>query len=240
MKQSTYKLFSLARPGIEGAKRNWPAMLLLQLIALLLVLGYYNIDSVRRGFDVLADWKASSGLLGAAGLTVLAGVIFPKLARLAVGKSATDSRFGLVHELAFLTALFAINGVLVEVFYGLLGRIYGTANTWSVILPKVLTDMLVFTPMIALPYVAFCFTLRDHDYRPGPALGEVGVAWYMRRVMTLQIPGWMYWAPMVSLIYSLPQNLQFMLFAFAMAAWSLVMVFIGDSTHQKKQVTPSN
>ncbi|MEL7237693.1 MAG: hypothetical protein AAGK78_02435 [Planctomycetota bacterium] len=233
MAQSTHNLLSLARPGIEGVKRNWPAMLLLQFVALLLVLGYYFVPAMTRGFDRLAIWKQSTGLLGVAALTVLAGVAFPKIARLAVGKPATDSRFGLTHELVFLTVLFAINGVMVEFFYRGLGLLYGTENTWSVIVPKVLTDMFFFTPMIALPYIALCFTVRDHGYRLGPSLREVGPAWYMRRVMTLQIPGWCYWAPIVTLVYSLPSSLQFMLFAFAMAAWSLVMVFIGDSVQDK-------
>jgi hypothetical protein len=42
------------------------------------------------------------------------------------------------------------------------------------------------------------------------------------------LPNWLFWIPMVSIIYALPVPLQFLLFVPALAAWSLIMVFIAE------------
>jgi hypothetical protein len=44
--------------------------------------------------------------------------------------------------------------------------------------------------------------------------------------MAILIPNWLFWIPMVSIIYALPVPLQFLLFIPALAAWSLIVVFI--------------
>ena len=46
--------------------------------------------------------------------------------------------------------------------------------------------------------------------------------------MPLLIPGWAFWIPMTLMIYSLPGELQFCMFSLALAAWSLIMIFVAD------------
>ena len=225
----------LIRPGVDGVRRNWPAMLGIQGVALLLVLGYFFVPPVTRFCAWLSDVRGATGYAGAAVATVVAGVFIPMLAR-RLARIARQSRVGLREEIVFLSVLFALNGVLVDGFYRLLADWFGTGNAWANVLPKVAVDMLGFTPFVALPAIALAFTLRDHRYRPGPTLREVGWRWYVRRVVTLMLPGWCYWTPMVLMIYSLPTPLQFVLFTFAMAAWSLVMVFIGEAGREPQQV----
>ena len=220
----------LIQPGIEAVKKNWAVMLILQAVALLLVIGYYHVPIVTSICTRLSEIRTATGYLGAAVATAVAGVALPKLVRLLLRQPLAEPGQTLVGEAVFLSTLFGINGVMVDAFYRLLAVWFGDGTGLAQVLPKVAMDQLVFTPVLALPFIAGCFTLRDHGYRFGPALRELGVAWYFKRVVALMLPGWCYWTPMVMLIYSLPGPLQFVLFAFAIAAWSVVMVFIGEST----------
>ena len=70
------------------------------------------------------------------------------------------------------------------------------------------------------------------EIRPSPA------GWYAGWVVTLMLPGWCFWGPMVLLIYSLPGELQIVLWGGAMAAWSLVMVFIGRGDSPEVRPVP--
>jgi hypothetical protein len=49
-------------------------------------------------------------------------------------------------------------------------------------------------------------------------------------VLPLLLPSWCFWIPMVSIIYALPVPLQFLLFVFALGAWSLIMVSIASGS----------
>jgi hypothetical protein len=60
-----------------------------------------------------------------------------------------------------------------------------------------------------------------------PALGRGFIA---GRVMPLLVPCWCFWIPIVAIVYALPGPLQFLMFAFALAAWSLIMVFIASDS----------
>ena len=229
-------LLALARPGIEGIQRNWGVMVILQVVALLCVIGFYHVPVVTRACATLSDVRQAGGLLGAAIATAVAGLVLPKLVRLLLRQPLGESDVGLAHELMFLFALFAINGVMVDVFYRLLAVWFGDDGQVATVAKKVLVDQLVFTPVVSLPFIALCFTIRDHRYAIGKVIRELGARWYLRRVVTLMLPGWCYWTPMVTLIYSLPGPLQFVLFSLAMAAWSVVMVFIGESARQRQGV----
>ena len=49
---------------------------------------------------------------------------------------------------------------------------------------------------------------------------------FARRYFPLLITCWSFWIPVLLAVYALPLNLQYMLFLFTQAAWSLLLVHI--------------
>ena len=58
---------------------------------------------------------------------------------------------------------------------------------------------------------------------PVKTISQMRGPWYLRDVAPLLVTGWAFWLPMVLLVYTLPSPLQFLLFCFALAGWSLLM-----------------
>ena len=220
-------LRALAAPGIAAVRQNWRPFVAIQLAALLLVLLYFFVPAVTRFCGRVAGWREAGGVWAAMLATALAGAILPELARLLTRRGWRLDREKL-NDLAFLLPVFAVNGLIVDGLYRLLGLVVGHGNDWPTVLAKAALDQFVFTPLLALPLTALVFSWRRLRFSATATLRELGPRWYARRVLTLQLPGWCFWGPMVVLIYSLPGPLQFVLFVLAMAAWSLVLVFIGS------------
>jgi hypothetical protein len=77
-------------------------------------------------------------------------------------------------------------------------------------------------------YWAVVYRWKWHRFRLLPLMREVGVRWYLRHVGPLLVTSWCFWIPMVLMVYLMPQQLQFALFCLALAAWSLLMVFVAN------------
>ncbi len=239
MSSTSINLRDLLRPGVAGVRANWRPFILLQLAALAVVVGYYQIDAIQNVLDALGRLRDRSGYLFAAVSSAFAGAVLPEVAKLIV-----QPQFKLrerAEEVTFLLVLFFFNGMLVDALYRTLATIFGSGTDFGTAVMKMLADMLVFTPFIALPLVMFCFAVRRHGYRLVAAVREIAatgpVRWYLKRVVPLLLPNWAFWTPMVLLIYSMPAGLQIATFAGALSAWSLVMVFIGNAEPEDVAVT---
>ena len=230
-------LRTLAAPGVAAVRHHWRPFVAIQAVALLLVLLYFRVPAVTSFCARLAHLRVQGGYAAAMLATAFAGAILPELAKAVTQRGWRPDRRTLA-DLAFLLPVFALNGLLVDAFYRLLARLFGGGNDWSTVLLKAATDQLLFTPFIALPLVATLFTLRRLHFDAAATGRELNRVWYGRRVVPLLLPCWAFWGPMVLLIYSLPTALQFVLFALAMAAWSLLLVFIGGDETPPTTASP--
>jgi hypothetical protein len=230
---SAPSLGALLAPGVEAIRRSWKPFVLLQGLALLLVVGYFRNDAVRSVCEHLARLKDQWGLLYSAAAAVVAGVVLPELAKSVVGVQRTLDRQRRM-DIGFALGAFALNGVITDLQYRGLAVVFGADNDLGTVVWKVVTDQFVTTPLYGVPYWILAYRLRANRYSLARTLGEISPAWYVRKVLPLLIPCWFYWIPMVAMIYSLPGDLQLSLFAMALAAWSLVMIFIA----QKQAAAP--
>ncbi|MEM1013775.1 MAG: hypothetical protein AAGI46_16335 [Planctomycetota bacterium] len=241
MSERRPSLRELLRPGIRGVRANWRPFVLLQLVAFAVVVSYYQVDFVREALSHLEQLKERHGYLFAGAASAIAGALLPEAAKLVIQPGFRLRDRG--EEVLFLLVLFFFNGMLVDGFYRLVGHLFGSGIDVPTVLGKTLVDMLGFTPFVALPIVMFAFAIRRHGYRPMDGVREVArtgpVAWYLKRVVPILLPNWAFWVPMVLLIYSMPSGLQIVMFAGALSAWSLVMVFIGndEATREAEQLT---
>ena len=217
----------LLRPGVAAVGRFWKPFVLIQGVALLMVTAYFVWPAARHAFGWLGAVKASAGLIGSALAGGFAGALLPELAKVvALGQRHFDAQR--VRNVGFNFVFFMGNGLLADLFYRLQAVLFGeTHHLWQTA-AKVACDQFGFTPFLALPYGAIAFALRRDRYHPGPLLGQLNGRWYVSHVIPLLLPNWFFWIPMVSLVYSLPGELQYLLFLFGLAAWSLIMVFIAS------------
>jgi hypothetical protein len=212
--------------GLVALRRFWRPFLLIQAAAVLLVVAYHLSAAVRAACDAAAAAKARGGLPFAALTGAVAGGILPELAKwLADPKAQPRAKQG--RAVAFNTAFFAVNGMVIDRFYRFEGQLFGQAATPTVVAAKTAFDQFLFTPAWLLVIVAL-FTWRQNAFSVPLMLPLLRDRFYRRRVLPLLIPNWCFWIPMVSIIYALPAALQFLLFVLVLAAWSLIMVFIAE------------
>jgi hypothetical protein len=215
-------------PGLTTVRRHWRPFLLLQGAALLLIVGYYWVPAVTRACVRVAEYRAHAGLIFSAIAAGLAGSVLPDLAKRIVRRDYRIDRRD-VRDLVFTFSAFGFSGVFTDVQYHGFAWLYGDGHDAATVIKKVLTDQFVTTPVYGTPYWVVVYLWRRERYHPLATIRRLRPRWYLSDVAPLLVTGWAFWIPMCSLIYSLPTALQFLLFCFSLAGWSLLMVFIaGD------------
>jgi hypothetical protein len=212
------------RAGLLAVRRFWRPFLLIQLAAVLLVVAYRASAPVRDLCAALVDLRRAGGLAFSAVASAVAGVLLPEVATLAT-LPAERGRPGRPGRLAFTTAFFFLNGTVIDLFYRLSAHVFGRAATPAIVAQKVAFDQFVFTPLW-VAVIASLFAWQKHGFRLTPTRADLSDGFLRRRLLPLLVPNWCFWIPMCAVIYALPVPLQFLLFVFALAAWSLIMVFI--------------
>jgi hypothetical protein len=212
--------------GEAALRRFWRPFVLIQAAAVALAVAYHESTAVRAACAIAARWKTSGGSVFAAVSTAFAGGILPELAKLAAGGGRRALR-GRAGEIAFNTAFFALNGVVIDALYAAEAAMFGSGAGLLTVVEKTAFDQLVFTP-IWLVFVTLLFAWRQREFSWHATRPLLRRGFYRARVMPLLIPSFLFWIPMVSIIYAMPVALQFLLFIPALGAWSLIMVFVAD------------
>jgi len=212
------------RAGLVAVRRFWRPFVLMQGAAVLLVIAYRASAGVRDACAALVDLKREGGLAFSAVASAIAGVLLPEAATLATVPDER-ARPGRAGKLAFTTAFFLVNGAVVDLFYRLSAHVFGDSATPAVVAQKVAFDQFVFTPLW-LSVIGSLFAWHKYGFRWAPTRADLTDGFYRRRLLPLLLPNWCFWIPMTAVIYALPVPLQFLLFVFALAAWSLIMVVI--------------
>ena len=134
---------------------------------------------------------------------------------------------GRAGDVAFNTAFFAFDGIVVDFLYRGEAGLFGAGGGLRTVAEKVAFDQFVFTPTWSVAIVLL-FLWRQRGFSAAAVRPALRRGFYGERVFPLLLPNWLFWIPMVSVIYALPSALQFLMFIPALAAWSLIMVFIAD------------
>ena len=222
-------LASLALPGLRSLKRNWPAIVALQAVGLVVVVAYYAAEPFRAFCDTLADLKTRGGYAAAAVLMAFVSGLVPEVAKYAFGMDRTLGRARWRH-LAFNCLVYAGMGVTVDGFYRLLAHVVGGEVTVATVAIKVFADQFIYTPIVAMVALALAYTWREYRYDLRRTFAALGPHWYLTRVVILLLPCWAYWVPMTSLMYTLPASLVFVFGAASSAAASLLLTSIANES----------
>ena len=199
-------------------------MLAIQLLALSMVLYYYHSENATHIFTTIGQWKVQGGLLASALCTIISGGIFPEIVKRMLRDPHTPR--ATPGELAHQFTMWAIIGILVDLFYRFQAMQFGTGTQVQTLLTKVLVDQVVFTPFISLPFIVCWFLLREVEYDLRMLFRKLSIGLLFHRVLPLWINCLSFWPLFLLIVYSLPSDLQFPLFLFGNATYSMLLVYI--------------
>lgn len=213
-------------PGVAALRAHWRAFALIQLAAAALVVSYFTVPAVREACVGVAEFRERWGVWMAALASAVAGAVLPEIAKSLTGAGPRTGLAKRVKEIGFHAAFFGFSGVMVFFFYQFQGWLFGNEATLGTLVKKVVLDQFVFSVFYATPFGIFMFAWKDGGFVLARGLEALRPGRLAVRAPALLVSNWAFWIPMVSMVYSLPASLQFPLFTLALAAWSLLLVFI--------------
>lgn len=212
--------------GLRAARQNLIPMLMLEGAMALLVVVYYFWPTGKAVLTHYAAWQHQGGILVAALATGVAGGV---ISELSLVYFQDEGRWNFIHleNMVFKLLLFCTSGAIVYEFYGWQAVWFGQGNAWSVIVPKVCVDQFGYTVIWAVPYMTFATRWQALRYSGKSLWAELDKNFIAERILPVLVTNWMFWIPGVSLIYSMPLNLQTPLFIFATAIWGILLPAVG-------------
>jgi hypothetical protein len=209
------------RSGIQGARANFLPGIALQLAALALVLGYYNVPGIHGVLSRLAEIRQATGLSFGIVSTALFGGILPFLYIHFSSRKGPGypPRYGWIQGLG-LTVFWGYKGLEVELWYRFQAHMFGSGHTAGTIVLKVLLDQFVYCPVLAVA-VYQAVEARYNWSEPIADIRERG--WYRRRVLPVLLSNLAVWVPAVAVIYCLPTPLQLPLQNIVLCFYTLVV-----------------
>lgn len=225
MTEPSWRLSDAVAPGIRALKAQWAPILVVQVLAVGLVLGYYRSEPVQTVAQTLSVWKEDGGFVAAFVAGFFAGGLLPEVAKAIAGRLGRLDRAWL-GRVAFTGFVYGVIGVEVDLFYRFQAVVFGDGTDFATLAIKTAVDMALFATIIAIPTTVFLFDWRKAGFSWRALRRELRPIWYRDRVLPALIPNWAFWTPVLFCVYAMPTDLQFVFAVVMEAAWSLVFVFI--------------
>jgi hypothetical protein len=208
--------------GVASAQESWTVMVALLAAMSALVAVYYSWPPGAALLCWYAAWQRSGGFL----LTGLAaGFAGGILSEASVVYIVDGGRWNARHveNMVFRFLAFFFGGIVVAEFYEWQAYWFGVGVSWRVIVPKVLVDQFIFSVFWSTTYQTLLFRWQALRYSGSRLWSELDGRFVMERMLPILVTNWLFWIPGVTLVYSMPLNLQMPLNIFAMAIWSLLL-----------------
>lgn len=200
------------------------SVLFIQFLSVCTVVAYYQVAGFQSLMDRIGAAKGAHPILFAFFSSVVAGSLIPEIVKTLMGDREWDKRR--LADSAHNALMFAVNGVVCERFYWVMGIWYGTDNSVGTVVKKILTDSFGYSPFVSLPIFVGLTLLRLNNGNPVRLVKSLNKTILVERYAPMLLPMWIYWIPLQACIYVLPPNLQFPFAQLCVAAWSLVLVFV--------------
>ncbi len=210
--------------ALLGLRLYWPAFLAIQCGALGFAALYFTQENVRDFCREVGGWKVAGGVWFAGIANVISGGVVPELLKLKFRppELPRPTPPELLHQFTMLAVL----GVSVDVFYRFQDWLWNGQSGWQVLLAKILIDQFVYTPCLALLFVVLWYLWRETGFDLRATWRAASFSLVTRRIGEILVSNIFFWVPVLLAIYSLPRDLQFILFLFVNAAWCILLIFI--------------
>lgn len=216
------------RPGIESLRAMWPPMLLVQIVCIITVIGYFQIQGITNFLDRASEFKDQNLFAFILGSSFIAGALIPEVAKFIVGrKPKYDSEW--LKLVLYTGIVYSALGILVYYMFKFQVMLFGDTGDFPTVLKKVLFDQFIFSPFLSIPLGVGLFKWRQAKFHYSAWSQVIKPDLYKANVFPALIMCWSYWGPITSGMYWLPERIQFVVSAFCQAAWSLLFVFMVQS-----------
>jgi hypothetical protein len=213
--------------GLRAAKANVIPGLILQLVMLAVVLGYYYYPPTKVWLDAMGRVKDEWGYVYSAGAAVIAGAFLPELLRIVVfqkGRLQMANAVNLIYTIPF----WGIMAITVDVLYRVQAIWFGTAVTFAVVVKKVLFDQFVFSPWFSGPMSVWFYDFKNNGRQVTRPREFFTWRHYREKVLPVMFATWGVWIPVVSLLYSLPKLLQIPVYILALTLWVMIFTWMNE------------
>lgn len=193
------------------------------MIAVLLAYKFYAPveDWLTKLAAIKAQWGYGFSFLSAA----IAGGVLPEILTVLVFQRGRMQRANL-NNIVFGFLFWGSQGVLVDAFYRLQARTFGSHDDFATVAKKVLVDQFVFTPFVSNTIAMACFEWKNRGYKFAGLSYVVTPRFFMQKTFPAVVAAWGVWIPLVSIIYSLPSLLQVPIFSLALTFWVIIFTWI--------------
>lgn len=205
-------------------KATWQPMLVIQIANAILVYAYFNFPPTTHFLNQIGTLKEEGGLLFILCTGLLAGAILPEIAKILTGKVKKLNREWATHAI-YVGVVYTIVGFEVHYLYLVQVWLFSESNALIPTIQKVLFDMLIFSPLLSIPYATGMFIWRRKNFKLSAWLDVLLPSNYMTNVFPGLILCWVFWTPVLCAIYLLPLQLQFPVAMLCESAWTIVFVF---------------
>lgn len=211
------------RLGVRAARVNYLPAMLLWLIAVGLVVAYYQVESVRELLAVVGNFKERFGFLYSAVATALAGGLFPLVFQSLFKSTRKQAEW---RHLPFFLIFWATKGLEVDLLYRTLAWGIGEDNDPATIITKVALDMFGYAAFWAVPTMTLAYMWKDNGYCIRRVREKLGRHWYRDRMLPVLITNLVIWIPSVAAIYSFPSALQLPVQNIILSLFVLLVLFL--------------
>lgn len=201
-----------------------PGYVLLFLAALLVVC-YYKVPAVTEVFAYFAEWKVQWGWMYSFVCTAFFGGIMPWVFRMVIPGMRPKYVWG---ELVFCILLWGWQGVLIDGLYGVQTWLFGGGNDIATVVSKVAFDQFGYTLCFASFLNGLAYFWKDVGFSFDRLRENMNKGWYRRIILPNYIANMMIWLPGVSIVYSLPRDLQILMAGLISCLFSLVCTFVAN------------
>jgi hypothetical protein len=212
------------RAGVRGARENLMPGLVLQLVALAVVVAYYQHPAIHHAVNALADLHRRAGLAFGIVSTGLFGGLIPVLYLQA--RRATRARFSGAGGAA-LVAFWSYKGIEVDLWYRFMAYAVGEDGNAATITTKMFLDQFVYCPVLAVPVTVLLYEWIDAGFEGRRVMRDIRAGrWYRRRVLPVLLSNLGVWVPAVCIIYALPTPLQLPLQNLVLCFFTLLLAHV--------------
>ena len=192
-----------------------------------MLLAYYFYPPTRHWLDGLAEIKARWSYGYTAISSIIAGAVIPELLRICVFQKGRSRRSNFAN-LLFSVPFWGVMGVVVDFFYRCQAVWFGAEVSFAVVLKKVIVDQFLYNPLFAAPVSAWLYDWKNRGYQFAGIGGFFSGGYYRDVVVPILFATWGVWIPIVTILYSLPSELQIPLFGLALSMWVMLYTWMSE------------
>jgi hypothetical protein len=215
---------SIGQSIVAALKQNILPGLVLQFFALAIVLVYFFVPGSQPLYSWFGVLKHDYGFAYAFIATAVFGGLIPFLYLYAT--KGLDKNRNLYGLLFFYLVFWGLKGMEVDFFYQLQGMWFGYENTFKTIAQKTAVDQFIYSAFWAAPSITIVYLWVECGYDFRAWWAALDRKFFGVKIPTVILSNWMVWFPAVSIVYSMPQDLQIPLFNLVLCFWVLLLAVL--------------